>query len=212
MCNDRNNLIPIATIKRLPIYLSVINDYMQKGKTEISSNKIAHIINENPSLVKKDLSYVISKEGKPKIGYEIKSLIADLKSFLSNNHFNKAVIVGTGLLGSALMSYNGFDEYNLQIECGFDIDKTKINTEISNKKIYDINNLEDFVKQNNIKIGIITTPQNYAQKVAEMLIRAGIKAIWNFTSSHIDVSKNIIIKNEDLATSLVVISKQLENL
>jgi len=211
MCSDKQN-IPIATIKRLPIYLSVLNDFLQNGKKEVSSNAIAEVINENASLVKKDLSYVISQMGKPKVGYEIEQLIKDLKNFLNHNKFNAAVIVGVGLLGSALMSYTGFSEYNLKIVCGFDVDKSKINTTISNKKIYDLNSLEQVVKNNNIKIGIITTTQSSAQQVADKLIEAGVKAIWNFTSTHIDVPKNIIIKNEDLATSLVVISKQLEGI
>ena len=110
------------------------------------------------------------------------------------------------------MSYKGFNEYNLNIICGFDVDKKKIGKEISGKKIYDVKLLEKLAKENNVKIGIITTPQKCAQQVAENLVKCGIKAIWNFTSSHINVPKDIIIKNEDLATSLVTISKQLESI
>lgn len=212
MYKSKQKLIPKATIKRLPIYLSVLNECLQNGKKEISSNAIAQITNENASLVKKDLSFVISQNGKPKVGYEIETLIQDLKKFLTQNIFNLAVIIGTGLLGSALMSYNGFSKYNIEIDSGFDIDKNKIGKEISGKKIYDINTLQQIVKTKNIKIGIITTPKNCAQQVANLLVSSGIKAIWNFTSSHIEVPKNIIIKNENLAASLFVISKQLENI
>jgi len=212
MCKDKQNLVPIATIKRMPIYLSVLIDYKENGKNEISSNTIAKILNENSSLVKKDLSYVITQVGRPKIGYDVSSLIKDIKKFLGDNKTNSAVIIGVGSLGSALMSYEGFNEYNLNIICGFDVDNKKIGKEISGKKIYDVKLLEKLAKENNVKIGIITTPQKCAQQVAENLVKCGIKAIWNFTSSHINVSKDIIIKNEDLATSLVTISKQLESI
>ena len=210
MSNEKLSNIPVASLERIPIYLSVLQSLSQKGTEFISSNAIAELVNENASVVKKDLSYLISKEGKPKIGYDIKSLIADIENILISTNVQDAIIVGVGKLGSALFHFNGFKEYGFNIKYGFDTNSSIIGTKINGKKIYDISELSRKVKEKHIKIGIITTPSLYAQETAEKLIESGIKAIWNFTSSHLEVPKNIVVKNENLATSLAILSKQLQ--
>lgn len=202
--------IPVASLKRIPIYLSVLQSLSQKGVTHISSNTIAEMVNENASVVKKDLSYLISKEGKPKIGYDIESLISDIENILIPTTKQEAIIVGVGKLGSALFHFDGFAEYGFEIKFGFDSNPKLIGKVINNKQIYSISEISKVVKENNIKIGIITTPSIFAQQIAELLIVSGIKAIWNFTTSHLEVPKNIVVKNENLATSLAILSKQLK--
>ncbi len=215
MCKDTNCSVSVATIKRLPFYLSVLIEQHNKGQEYISSNALAEITQLNPSLVKKDLSVVITSEGKPKLGYEIQSLITDIRSYLVHDSNLDAVIVGVGKLGRALLSYKGFSEYNLNILCGFDIDKKVIESTISkdiNKQVFSISKFAHIVDRLNIKIGIITTPKESAQYVADMMVRSGIKAIWNFSSTCLDVPKDIVVKNENLASSLLVLSKQLQEI
>ena len=212
MCKATTCSVSAATIKRLPLYLSVLTELQNKGQEHISSNSLAEITQLNSSLVKKDLSVVITAEGKPKLGYDIQNLITDIRSYLVHEINLVAVFVGVGKLGMALLSYKGFSEYNLNIVCGFDIDENVINSTKSNgmgKQIFPISKFEHIVDRLNIKIGIITTPKESAQAIANIMIRSGIKAIWNFTSTCLDVPKDIIVKNENLASSLLVITKQL---
>lgn len=209
MCKDLVN-IPVASLKRIPTYLSVFKSLKEKGELYVSSNIIATLLNENASVVKKDLSYIISQVGKPKVGYDINSLIKDIEGFLGYHKLQDAVIVGVGQLGAALLNYNGFEQYGFRIIAGFDIDESKINATSSQKRVLPLEMIKEVVSLNKVKIGIITTPSNTAQQVANTLVKAGVRAIWNFTPSHLEVPKNVVVKNENLATSLAVLSKQLQ--
>lgn len=211
MNSSKLSNIPVASLQRIPIYLSVLQSLDAKGEKYISSNAIAKLVNENASVVKKDLSYLISKEGKPKVGYDIKSLIADIESILVSQTTQQAVIVGVGKLGSALFHFEGFNKYGFNISFGFDTNPEIIGSVISGKMIYDISELPKLVLENHIKFGIITTPDKFAQSTASLLVESGITAIWNFTASHLEVPENIVVKNENLATSLAILSKQLQS-
>lgn len=211
MNSNKLSNIPVASLQRIPVYLSVLQSLDAKGDEFISSNAIAKLVNENASVVKKDLSYLISKEGKPKVGYNIKSLIDDIESILVCQNIQDAVIVGVGKLGSALFHYDGFQKYGFNIKYGFDTNFEKTNKNIDGKKVFPISELKKIVSSENIKFGIITTPDKFAQDTASLLIESGVTAIWNFTSSHLEVPKNIVVKNENLATSLAILSKQLQS-
>lgn len=211
MSSEKLVKIPVASLKRLPLYLSILQGLKQKNVDYVSSGKIAELANENASVVKKDLSFIISKEGKPKLGYEIDWLIQDIESILCFQNVQKAIIVGVGKLGSALFHYQGFEKYNLQIVYGFDTNKEIIGTNFNGKQIFDLSELGNKLAETDIKIGIITTPADFAQDTANMLVSNGIKAIWNFTSANLTLPKNVVVKNENLATSLAILSKQLQS-
>ena len=159
--------------------------------------------------VRKDLSS-ISCGGKPKIGYAIKNLIEELETYLGLSEENGAVIVGVGRLGQALMEYEGFAQFGLKIDAGFDVRKDLFGTEIGGKPVYDESTLVDYVKKKGTLMAIITVPASFAQATADKLIQAGIKAIWNFSPTHIVVPETVVVKNENLATSLAVLSNQLK--
>lgn len=211
MSNEKLAKIPVASLKRLPLYLSVLQTLNQSNEKYISSGKIAELANENASVVKKDLSFIISKEGKPKLGYEINGLILDIESVLKFQKVQKAIIVGVGKLGTALFHYQGFEKYNLQIVYGFDTDKSIVGTSFKGKEVFDISKINEKLNGSDIKIGIITTPAQFAQTTADLLVKNGIKAIWNFTSENLKLPENIVVKNENLATSLAILSKQLQS-
>ena len=211
MSSEKLVKIPVASLKRLPLYLSILQGLKQKNVDYVSSGKIAELANENASVVKKDLSFIISKEGKPKLGYETDFLIQDIESILCFQNVQKAIIVGVGKLGSALFHYQGFEKYNLQIVYGFDINKEIIGKTFNGKQIFDLSELGKRLAGTDIKIGIITTPVDCAQDTANLLVSNGIKAIWNFTSANLTLPKNVVVKNENLATSLAILSKQLQS-
>ena len=117
--------------------------------------------------------------------------------------------MGAGKLGLALLGYVGFDAYGLQILAAFDIAPSMDLTE-NGKPVLPMDDLEDFCRANKVAMGIITGPAPHAQQVCDQLIAGGIKAIWNFAPTHLQVPENILVQNENMATSLAVLSMHLQ--
>ena len=157
--------------------------------------------------VRKDLA-IVSDGGRPTIGYLRESLITDIEQFLGYDNTTDAVLIGAGKLGLALMGYSGFEEYGLNIHAAFDTSPTLEKTE-DGQPIYHISKLEHFCKVHKVLMGIITVPAAHAQEVADRLIACGVKAIWNFAPVHLDVPEHILVQNENMATSLAVLSVHL---
>lgn len=212
MADSGNNFVSLAVYNRMPVYLKALLALKRDGKKFVSSVILADYVRENPSLVKKDLSYAITSVGKPKVGYDIDSLILDVENFLGYNNVKDAVLVGVGKLGQALMGYHGFDKYGLNIVAGFDIDDNVIGKVFNGKKVFPTGSLAGLVSKLNIKIGILTTTQDHAQPMADLLVQSGIRAIWNFTPVHLTLPDSVAVKNEDMASSLAILSKQLKEI
>jgi len=158
--------------------------------------------------VRKDLA-MVSDGGRPKIGYLRESLIDDIEQFLGYDNTTDAVLIGAGKLGQALMGYQGFDEYGLNILAAFDSHPKMDRTE-EGKPVYNISKLASFCRANKVLMGIITVPAESAQEAADALISCGIKAIWNFAPKHLEVPSNILVQTENMATSLAVLSVHLQ--
>lgn len=202
--------IPEPTLRRLPVYYQYLKNIKKhEGFKFISATQIGNDLNILPIQVRKDLE-IAEVSGRPKLGYKITELIKRIEDFLGWNNITDAFLVGAGNLGSAILGYSGFREYGLNIIAAFDDDEKKVGTEIAGKIVFHIDKLPDMVKRMGIKIGILTVPAPYAQEVADIMVRAGIRAIWNFTHVKINVPPSVIVQHENLASSLVVLSKKLE--
>ncbi len=201
-----------ATISRLPRYLRYLLECKRQGKLNISSTTIANDMQLNSVQVRKDLAIISSVAGKPKLGFDVDSLIHDIEGYLGYNNTSEAVIVGVGGLGRTLLSYDGFKKYGLHIVAGFDVNPEVVGQEINHAKVYPFDELPKFIKENKIYIGIITTPKAVAQSIAETMISSGIKAIWSFAPCHLKLPENIALKQEDMASSLAVLSKRLSEI
>jgi redox-sensing transcriptional repressor len=136
-------------------------------------------------------------------------LLSNIEDFLGWNNTTDAYLVGVGNLGSALLGYQGFKEYGLNIIAAFDADETKAGTEIRGKLVFPVGKLPDMIRRMGIKIGILTVPAQSAQELTDLMVDAGIHAIWNFSPIKIMVPQRIIVQHENLASSLVVLSKKL---
>jgi redox-sensing transcriptional repressor len=180
-----------------------------ENATTISAPVIAKALNLNEVQVRKDLAAVSSSGGKPKTGFVVSELIFDLEEFLGYDNVTEAVLVGVGQLGKALLSYKGFDGYGLKIVVAFDSDEAVAGMKIGETRVFPVEKLMDLCQRLNVHIGIITVPAQEAQNVCDMLVEAGIRAIWNFAPVHLNVPEHIIVQNENLAASLAVLSKQL---
>ena len=197
-----------SVLKRLPGYLAYLKSVPDGGSAYISATALANALGMGEVQVRKDLA-MVSDGGRPKIGYLRESLIEDIEQFLGYDNVTDAVLIGAGKLGQALMGYRGFEEYGLNILAAFDSNPSLEQT-VEGKPIYPIRKLESFCRTHKVLMGIITVPAEGAQAVADQLIAGGIKAIWNFAPTHLDVPANILVQNENMATSLAVLSVHLQ--
>ena len=197
-----------ATLKRLPTYLSYLKSMPADAPANISATALAAGLNMGEVQVRKDLA-LVSNGGRPKIGYNRERLIADIESFLGYGDTNDAVLIGAGKLGRALLGYSGFAEYGLNIVAAFDSNDAIIGTGKSGKPIMHLSRLAETCRRFKVKIGIITVPAEHAQAVCDLLIENGIMAIWNFAPKHLTVPDNILVQNENMAASLALLSKHL---
>lgn len=201
--------IPEPTLRRLPLYYQYLKKVRDEKKSEfISCTQIGNDLAILPIQVRKDLG-VTDAVGKPKLGYSIDELIAIIEEFLGWNNTKDAYLVGVGHLGTALLGFERFKEYGLNIIAAFDIDREKIGQTIHGVKVFHIGKLDNMVKRMGIKIGILTVPSEPAQDLTNELVHAGIEAIWNFSPVKVTVPLGIIVQHENLASSLVVLSKKL---
>ena len=203
-----NKKISKFVLKRLPGYLSYLKSLPEDGSAHISATTLASALGMGQVQVRKDLA-LVSDGGRPKIGYLRSALIEDIEQFLGYDNTTDAVLIGAGKLGQALMGYKGFDEYGLNVLAAFDTNPQKAETD-EGKPIYPISHLADFLREHKVLMGIITVPAEHAQRVADQLIAGGIKAIWNFAPTHLEVPSNILVQYENMATSLAVLSVHLQ--
>ncbi len=197
-----------SVLKRLPGYLSYLKSIPEDASPYISATALANALDMGEVQVRKDLAKV-STGGRPKIGYLRENLIEDISQFLGYDNTTDAVLIGAGKLGQALCGYNGFSAYGLNILAAFDVSPSATKTE-EGKPIYHMEHLQSFCRTNKVLMGIITVPADFAQTVCDQLIDCGVKAIWNFAPTHLDVPQGILVQNENMATSLAVLSMHLQ--
>ena len=198
-----------ATIARMPLYLRFFQDESSKGNKYVSSTVIAQSIAVSSVLVRKDLALVSSESGRPRLGFSVNRMIVDIEKFLGYDTISEAIVVGAGGLGRAFLGYEGFGGNGLNVLAAFDVNPALIGVSVADKPILDMAQLETFVKERKIQIGIVTVPKDSAQEVVDRMIKAGIKAIWNFAASPLRVPKDVVVKTEDLASSLAMLAGKL---
>ncbi|MBS3787250.1 redox-sensing transcriptional repressor Rex [Candidatus Bipolaricaulota bacterium] len=193
--------IPKETVNRLPLYLRCLNRILLRGHKTISSSELANLVSMGPAKIRKDLSY-FGKFGTRGVGYEVKPLIARIREILNLDKNWTLALVGVGNVGSALLSYPGFNRGCFKFELIFDDDPEIIGKEISGKKVHDSSEISDLVKKSSIKIGIIAVPNEKAYDVADQLVRGGISGIINFAPVYLDTPDGVKVYQIDLSTEL----------
>jgi redox-sensing transcriptional repressor len=194
---------------RMPQYLHYLKQLQQNGVTIVAAPAVARAMRLHDVQVRKDFAAVSSIHGKPKAGFPVNGLIADMERILGYHDVEQAVLVGVGYLGRALLSYKGFAQYGLNIVMAFDADEALAGQQICGKHILSPSQLSDMCRRMNIHIGIITVPASQAQAVCDSLVESGVLAIWNFAPVHLNTPDGILVQNENMAASLAVLSKHL---
>ena len=194
-----------ATLGRLPEYLRLLKSIEKEHQT-ISATVIAKYLGFGEVQVRKDLG-VVSGKGKPKIGYVTSELIERLEYCLGRNNLCQVVIVGAGKLGRALLDYQGFSDYGLEIVAAFDSAVDDVTFSESGKPIYPMREFEGFCYKCDIKIGVITVPKSAAQEICDLMVKNNISAIWNFAPEILHVPDNVVVQQENLALSLAYLNQ-----
>lgn len=201
-------LIPQPSLRRLPQYHHYLIDLEARGILQVSCSVIGRDLGLVPVQVRKDLQYT-GIVGKPKTGYSVSELIQAIATFLGWNNVNEAFLVGVGNLGTALLGHERFSRFGLRIVAAFDTDEKKVGQWIHEKAVLPLEKLVDLAPRMSIHLGIITTPSSEAQQVADLMVKGGIQAIWNFAPVKLKLPAHIIVHNEDLYNSLASLSWKL---
>ncbi|MEC9488453.1 MAG: redox-sensing transcriptional repressor Rex, partial [Halanaerobium sp.] len=172
--------IPKTTIERLPLYYRCLGKLEKKDIEVVSSKELGDQLGIPSTQVRKDLSYY-GEFGRRGVGYEVTDLQRHLEKILGLNQTWPIVLIGAGNLGRALVNYEGFKRLGLQFELVFDADLGKIGNRIGNLEVYSIKELDERLENKSVRIGVIAVPAASAQEVANLLVKTGIKAIWNFS-------------------------------
>jgi redox-sensing transcriptional repressor len=196
---------PEPVLRRLLVYLEYLKNL---DSVSVSSSEVAGHFNFTAIQVRKDIAYS-GCCGRPKHGYDRVTLIKCIEGFLGFYDKMDAFLIGAGNIGRALASYGGFAKYSLNIIALADADPKLQGSTIGGKKVFSTEKALELIKRLRIKLGIIAVPAHSSQAVADSLIKAGIKAIWNFSSVRLNCPADIIVQNEDLGASLSVVSQKL---
>ncbi|WP_297130336.1 redox-sensing transcriptional repressor Rex, partial [Terrisporobacter sp.] len=197
--------ISMAVIRRLPKYYRYLGELLNKDVQRISSKELSDIIGFTASQIRQDLNN-FGGFGQQGYGYNIEDLHNEIGKILGLDKKYSAILIGAGNLGQAIANYTGFKNAGFEIKALFDVNPKIIGLKIRDFEILDSDYIEDFIRENNIDIGILCVPKNGAQQLADRLVNGGIKGIWNFAPVDLNVSNDIIVENVNLTESLFTLS------
>ena len=201
--------IPLPSIRRFPSYLRILMQKKDAGDRDISATLLAHELGLTAIQVRKDLAST-GVEGRPKVGFSIEELVVAITHSLGWDNAAEALIIGAGNLGSALAAYNGFSAYGLSIAAIFDKDPGKIGKRIGHLTVLPVDTVNQYIKSHRVTIAVLAVPANQAQAAADMLVKCGIRGIWNFAPVNLRVPEDVVMQRTDLAASFAVLSVMLQ--
>ena len=199
-----------STVRRLSLYLRFLEEFEEQGIGTVSSDALALRGGTTSAQVRKDLSF-FGSFGKRGLGYAVPELAGRLREILGLGRDYQVVLLGAGKIGSALVQYRGFQKRGFEIVGIFDVDPAKIGKQWNGLTVSDINRLESQLAGQAIDIGVLVTPAEVAQELADRLVKLGIKAILNFAPVQLSVPDDVSVKNVNLALELEALSYALTN-
>ncbi len=201
--------IPEATVSRLSVYSRFLTEVEKQDIISISSGEIAEGVGGTPAQVRKDLAY-FGEFGTRGVGYNVKQLNQEIMNILGLTKRWNVILIGAGNLGSALSQYRGFRERGFRIIGVFDNDLNKVGLKLNGLPIYAVNQMAEFIGKNDVTIGIIAVPAEYAQDIADILVETDIKGILNFAPVVLTIPEEVEVRNVDLTVNLEVLTYNIE--
>ncbi|MGG1705598.1 redox-sensing transcriptional repressor Rex [Bacillus safensis] len=200
--NIDQSKIPQATAKRLPLYYRFLKNLHASGKQRVSSAELSDAVKVDSATIRRDFSY-FGALGKKGYGYNVDYLLTFFRKTLDQDEMTNVMLIGVENLGTAFLHYNFIKNNNTKISMAFDVNESKIGSEIGGVPVYDLDKLEEHVQEvGDIPVAILTVPAVAAQSITDRLIALGIKGILNFTPARLNVPEHIRIHHIDLAVEL----------
>jgi redox-sensing transcriptional repressor len=198
----QNDRLGVGVAGRLSRYLQVLSQAKKMGKDRISSQEIADYTNINATQIRRDLS-AFGKFGKRGVGYNIDSLLAEIRKILRTQGQHNVALIGAGRLGQAIASSSIFAEHGINIAAVFDADPDKVGRQVGSLDVTDYRQLRDTVREKNIIVGVLAVPPESAQEVANDLAGAGVKIIFNYSEALLDVPQDVQVHTSNPAVELL---------
>lgn len=201
--------VPAVTVPRLAVYLRKLRELRARGVERVSSKDLAEQIGLNAAQIRKDFSY-FGEFGTRGVGYEVNRLVEEITHTLGLHHTWNVIIVGAGLLGTALARYRGFSEQGFRLVGMFDSSATVIGASFGSGRVRGIGELEEFCRAEKVDIALITVPASEAQATVERLTQAGIHAVLNFAPVRVQAPEEVLVQPVDLSSELMSLSFYLD--
>jgi len=198
-------IISRATIDRLPLYFRTLRLVEEENINIISSDELGRRLDITPEQIRKDLA-TFGQFGRKGIGYDVHELKEKIENILGLQNKWRLAIVGVGHLGGALANYVNFASLGFSVEALFDKDKKIVGSEVNGIIVNSTDEIKKIIAEKSVDIGVITVPADEAQNVADLLVEAGVKGIWNFAPTKLTVPPSIPLVNEDLSIGLSALS------
>lgn len=197
-------------LERLMHYYHLVGEQIpDQASGWVSSAHIAQLLSMDDTLVRKDLA-AIGVRGRPRVGFSIAELKGRIREVLGFNDMYKAIVVGAGRLGGAIVSYAGFAKYGMYVVAMFDSEDSRIGSVMGGVLVQSIENLESVIRRHNVHMAILTVPAEAAQVLADRLVAAGIRAIWNFAPTSLSVPPDVFVRHEHISVGLAEVAYYLK--
>lgn len=206
----KRDKVSTAVIRRLPRYYRNLEDLSRAGTVRISSGALSAAMGITASQIRQDLS-CFGEFGLQGYGYNVENLRREIGEILGVSRGYRAILLGAGNLGRALMENFHFDRSGFTLAAAFDVDPAIVDTVLAGIPVLDVERLEDYLRQERVDVAVLTVPSGLAQNITDRLVRAGIRGIWNFTNIELVVPQTIAVENVHFADSLLTLGYMISD-
>ena len=201
---ENEKKVSMAVINRLPRYFRYLGGLLESDITRISSKGLSVKVNITACQIRQDLNN-FGGFGQQGYGYNVEYLYNEIKKILGLDRIYHLIVVGGGNIGQALVNYASFEKRGFVIQAVFDINPRLVGMTIRGVEVYDVDKMEEFVKNNDVDVAILTLPRSQAVKVANDLAKWGVKGMWNFSHVDLQVPEDVVVENVHLTDSLMTL-------
>lgn len=206
----KEQTIPKATARRLPLYYRYLRILYDAGKSKVSSTELSEAVQVDSATIRRDFSY-FGELGKRGYGYDVENLMNFFGKTLNDDELTNVALIGVGNLGSALLKYKFHQSNSIRVSCAFDINEEIVGRIVDGVPVYPIDDMLEQIKIQQIEVAILTLPARKAQDIVNQLAEAGIKGILNFTIARLAAPSDVLIQNVDLTNELQTLIYFLHN-
>ncbi|WP_100966647.1 redox-sensing transcriptional repressor Rex [Enterococcus faecalis] len=197
----KDQVIPKATARRLPLYYRYLRMLHDTGKNKISSTELSEAVQVDSATIRRDFSY-FGELGKRGYGYDVENLMNFFAKTLNEDELTNVALIGVGNLGSALLKYKFHQSNSIRVSCAFDVNEDIVGRIVDGIPVYPMEDMMEQIRVQQIEVAILTIPARKAQEVVNKLAEAGVKGILNFTAARLVAPPEVLIQNVDLTNEL----------